>query len=398
MPLRLEKSCFKALCRWERFVLAVWIVILIGICIRVAIWPTVHTVYPTYAQAARNWIAGEELYGKAGNYRYSPLVAISLIPFSLLPDRLGGILWRLLNAGVYLAALAWASKVVLPTPPTRTHLALVFLLVMPLSINSLNNGQSNPLVIGLLLAATAGVSTKRWNLASLCATLAALLKIYPIAIGLLLVSVYPRRLGTRFVLALLAGIIIPFFLQEAHYVLGQYASWLEHLSADSRENWPLEAGYRDLRLLLRAWLLTPNPTIYLAIQLLAGIGAAIFCLFGSVKGWPERRLLTSLLTLGCGWMTLLGPATESSTYILVAPSLAWSLLDGWLRPHPTWILSGFLCSYGLFLAASLAGWFPGVARIHALGLHPFGALMLMIFFLITEIRHSSRDNAGSQQT
>lgn len=216
--------------------------------------------------------------------------------------------------------------------------------------------------------------------------------------GLLLAVSYSRRFAARFVLALLVGIIVPFLLQEPEYVLRQYVSWIEHLKADNRETFPPEAAPRDLRLLLRVWFGLPSSTVYVALQLLGALGIALFCLTAAWKGWPQRRLLTSLLTLACCWMTLLGPATESSTYIVLAPVLAWSLLDAWLRPEPAWIRFGFLSSYILFLAASAASWFPGVRCIHALGLHPLGALLLLVFFLVKEIRYFSENNARPQQT
>ena len=52
------------------------------------------------APHARQWLAGAGLYqGGAGDpYRYSPLVTVLFVPFSQLPDRVGGVLWRRLLA------------------------------------------------------------------------------------------------------------------------------------------------------------------------------------------------------------------------------------------------------------------------------------------------------------
>lgn len=375
--------------RWEQLALRLWIVILVAVCIRAAIWPEKQTVYPTYAEAARHWVAGEELYGRPGNYRYSPLVAVTLLPFSLFPDRAGGVLWRLFNAGIYLAAFAWWCRRVLPASLTKTDRALLFILLIPLSINSINNGQSNPLVIGLLLAASAALATERWNLAAACAAAAALFKIYPIAVGLLLASVYPRKFAPRFALGLVGGLALPFLMQDAGYVLAQYASWAEHLRMDDRRLWPPEIGYRDLLLLLRVWLAAPSLATYVALQLLTAAAIAAFCVAASLAGWPRRRLLSVLLALGVCWMTLLGPATESSTYVLLAPSLSWSLFEAWRRPHPLWLRVGLSAAYGLFLSAGIAGWFPFVLKAHALGLHPLGALLLLLSVLASEIRRFS---------
>src|SRR5262249_12014393 len=147
---------------WERIALAVWLVVLLGICSRLLVSSRSPGVYPIFAGAARHWLAGEDLYRPGGEpYRYSPLVAICFVPFSVLPDPWGGILWRLLNAGVFLGGLAWWCRVVLPVPITPTRRAILFLLVVPLALGSLNNGQSNALVLGLLLASGAAGAARR---------------------------------------------------------------------------------------------------------------------------------------------------------------------------------------------------------------------------------------------
>src|SRR5205823_1350752 len=125
--------------------------------------------YLTFANTARNWVAGKGLYRQCDNsgffddYRYSPVVACSLVPFSMLPDRVGSVAWRLVNLGVFLGALGWWGRRVLAPKPTGPQLAMLFLLVLPLSIGNVNNGQSNPLVLGLLLAAVAAVTDRRRN-------------------------------------------------------------------------------------------------------------------------------------------------------------------------------------------------------------------------------------------
>src|SRR5207245_11703816 len=97
---------------------------------------------------------------------------------------------------------------------TRSQQALLFLLAVPLSIGCLNNGQSNVLIIALLLGATAAIQMGRWNLAAGCLALAVLFKIYPIALGLLFSLLFPRKFGSRFFLALLLGLVLPFLLQN----------------------------------------------------------------------------------------------------------------------------------------------------------------------------------------
>ena len=88
-----------------------------------------------------------------------------------------------------------------------------------------------------------------------------MLKIYPVALALLLVLVYPRRLGLRLLLALALLAALPFLMQEPGYVLRQYQLWYERVAhGDSyRRCWPLVDGYRDLWQIIRAWEMPDRP-------------------------------------------------------------------------------------------------------------------------------------------
>jgi hypothetical protein len=353
--------------------LAAWFFVILVIDGRLLFGPLKQSVYPTFARAGLDWRDGQELYEhKTAVFRYSPLVAALLAPFSLLPERMGELAWRLLNGGVFLGALLWWARTCLPRRLTSQELGALLLLALPLSIGSLNNAQCNPLVLALLLLAC-GVSSS-WNLAAAALALAAYFKIYPLAIGLLLAAVFPRQLGWRLALALLIGAAIPFALQRPDYVASEYVSWFHYLRTDTRIDVPLGGACRDLRLLFRLWHIPVGPAVYTVIQLSAAAGIAALCLLARRAGWPQRQLLTSLLAWGCCWMLLLGPATESCTYILLAPSLAWATLDGFTGSRPLGarlILGGSLALFGVSLVAN---WFPIATAVHSLGPQPLGAL------------------------
>src|SRR5579871_398569 len=306
---------------WRAAAFSAWGLVLFVIAVRTVFAPHVHSVFPIYQRAGHSWLAGTDLYETAGDpFRYSPLVAALFTPLSVLPDAIGDLLWRSANVSLYLAALGWCSSLVLVPPLIGSRRAAWFLLVLPLSVGSLNNGQSNVLVLGLMLAAVAGTSRGRWNLVSLCLALACLFKGYPLALALLLTACYPRRLAVRFGVALAVGLCLPFFLQTPSYVLDQYRAWIGHLQANDRHLLAPHLWYRDLRLLSSLLGAELSYQFYQIVQLVAGLGLAVFCR-------RTGRPLVVILGLGCCWMTVLGPATESATYLLLAPTSAWLLLD-----------------------------------------------------------------------
>jgi hypothetical protein len=377
---------------WLVLAAEVWLLVLLVVCVRAVFWPRVHSLYQTYAAAGGDWLAGTSLYYHdqrppyLDQYRYSPLVSALLVPFHLLPERLGGVLWRLLNAGVFLAGLGWWARSAAPLVLTARHQAALFLLAVPLSLSSLGNGQPNALVVGLLLLAVTGIVRDRWWLAAACVALATALKIYPLAAGLLLAAVYPRRFGFRLAAALVVVGGLPFLFQRPDYVAEQYAQWYRLLGADDRKYWPLDATYRDLWLLLRTWRVPITPKVYLVVQMAAAAGSAALCVAGRCRGWEARRVLTACLMLGTTWMALCGPATESCTYILLAPALAFGLVAARVErwPVPVRVLLGG--SFLLFSLSVLAGVFPKTAQFHALGLQPLAALLLGTGYVVVMLR------------
>jgi hypothetical protein len=380
---------------WTAWAVAAWSVALLVISTRAALVPVAQrSVYWIYADAGRHWRALDDVYRINPFYRYSPAVSEWFAAWTLLPDQAGAVLWRLLGAGVFLAALGWWARDVLPRRLTRTEYAALFLLALPLSVNSLNNGQVNLLLAGLHLAALAAVARDRWNLAAVCLAAACLLKIYPLALALLLVAAFPRKLGPRLTLAVGLGLVLPFVLRPTSFVVRQYGMWFSLLGRDDRSPLPLSDWYRDAKLLLHVWDVPLNGGGYQALQLGTAAVVAAVCLAGRWAGWPRRQLLTTTLALGTCWMLLFGPATESSTFALLAPSLAWAVVEAWQRPG--WRRGPVLAGFGLLISTYVAGWFPVGSTYHSLGIHPLATLVLFAAFVAQALCDLRRRERGEE--
>jgi hypothetical protein len=348
------------------------------ICIR-GLAQNIHhnSVYDAYLEAGRHWIAGsDDLYGPlALQFRYSPLVAAFFALFTFLPERLGSLLWRLLNAGALLAAFSWWLRRVLPDTWNAKERAIFLLLTLPLSAGSLNNAQANPLMTALMLLALAAVHVQRWNLASAFLVVACFLKLYPLALGMILALLYPRQLIWRQLLGIAAGAAICFLAQSPAYVAREFGQWFHFLQGDLRFDWPLEAGYRDLHLVLSLLHVPVSQPVYTALQLLGALAVAVLCYAARKASGPV--LMKLVYSLVCCWILLLGPATESSTYILLAPALAWQLIDAWHTPHSRVYRGTLLFASLLIVIALVAVWFPFAKTIHAMGPHPLAALVFV---------------------
>jgi Glycosyltransferase family 87 len=369
---------------WNIAALAVWLVIFLGLAVRTLANPSRATAFTVYRLAGSHWLSAQHLYGDWRGFVYSPIAAVFFAPFGYLPPGWGNLCWTWLNAGLFLLGVAAVlASGIYPGIKPR-HRGIVFLLIVPLVLGNLDTGQANPSVIGLLLLAVAAVPAERWSLAAFCVVIATYFKIYPLAVGLILFLIAPRKLGWRLLLALFVLGILPFLFQHWSYVSQQYHEWVATRSADDRRLYPLKDVPLDLWFLLVRFGHLPIPGFaYTAFQVLSGGAIALFCLVGVRKNWPKERVLAGMLALVCIWMTLFGPATELQTYVLLAPAVVLTLVNAFLYPRSNWLRVGLLVVYLLMvLAVARTSFLPSQKGLWILTIQPVAALVFLACCLV----------------
>ncbi len=369
------------LMRRRYWAITVWALILTVIGIRVLTSARGNGVYPIFSHAGRLWLDGELVYGPpAGDldvFRYSPPVAAFFAPWALLSDQWGGIMWRGLSAAVFFGGLmAWCRW----QRPAR-DLAAVSLLVLPLAIGGLNNGQCNALIIGSLLLAQVAFADGLWTTAGILITVPALFKGYPLAFGMLLCLIEPRRFAPRMAICLLVAAAVPYLCQRSDFVTQQYAGFWERIASEDRSDLGVH-GYRDLQMLACRVGVPMSLGAYRLLEATLGLACAAAVLAGWRRGLDRRKVQSSCLAMSLCWMTLAGPATESTTYVLLAPVLALAVLT--VADCPRWQRCVVRTSFVLFVTAAVVVWFPGsVAHpIQATGIQPFAALLLTVHVVV----------------
>jgi hypothetical protein len=246
----------------------------------------------------------------------------------VLPDRVAGIIWRLISLGAYAGAFAvWMRR---ERVGDGNRLAMAWVLLLPLSVGDLFNGQANPLVMGLLMLAVLACRRERWMMGALCVGVATYFKVYPLAMGLLLGVLHPRKFPWRLAVALGGIFAVSLVLQRPAYVLEQYGNWVHSLRQDPRRTLNYYGTYRDFWLLLRVLYVPISLQAWAVLQAGSGAALALYLYVVRRRGMAVERLDFLLITLGTCWMLLFGPATESATYVIMAPPLvlAWVRWSG----------------------------------------------------------------------
>src|SRR5439155_8326409 len=143
-------------------------------------------------------------------------------------------------------------------------------------------------------------------------------------------ALYPRRFLFRYAIALALGILLPFATQRPDFVTAQYQSWLMHLQESTTI---MRERLRTVEHLVSIYGRPLPPHGFLIVQLLAGMAILGLCLFSKRRDPGPRQELHGAFQLFACWAMLFGPATESCTYVVIAPAIAWSLIDAFRRPN-----------------------------------------------------------------
>jgi Glycosyltransferase family 87 len=385
-------------------VVALWAFVVLILLVRGMFWNSSHTVVQTYLGAGRHWLAGEPLYKGGRGYVYSPLVAAFFAPLAQLPLWLSMGLWLFVSMAAYIGSVAWALRARLFPQDGNATYPLVFLLLLPLSIGNFSNAQVNPLVTALLLGGIVALKQGQMTLAAFLLAAPVYFKIYPLAMGLVLMAAFPRRFSWRFLLALAALAGLSFVLQHPTYVASQYQLWYATRSVDNRRFSEIEVAPRDLWMILKLLHVPLVPTVhyaYTAFQVASGAAIAVLAVLGRCRfGWTDRRVLVTVLCLVDAWMLLCGPATESATYIMLAPAAALALVQSLEQGFPPRLRARMLTAYGVFLLALGINSFIHPTKTNlVMSIQPIGALVFVCFVIPWVMRvwkpQAARDQAAS---
>jgi hypothetical protein len=235
-------------------------------------------------------------------YKYSPTFALFFGCFAWFPDWLGLTLWNLLNVMVFFLAIRY-----LPGLDDKKKM-LVLLFSVADTMISLQNSQSNVLVVGLLILGFGLFETKNYFLATLCIAATFYIKIFGIA-ALILLMFYPDKRKSIFytVFWMLTLWIIPAVIIGFKPLLTTYLQYLDMLKNDQSVS---------LGISVMGWLKTWFG-IDLSKTVLALAGLMIMCLPlirpGKFAGKSYRILFFSALLI---WMVIFNHKAESPTFII----------------------------------------------------------------------------------
>lgn len=279
-----------------------------------------RSVVPAYRTAALNWFAGKGLYDGlgVGGFVYFPQAAILFVPFSMIPQTVGEVLWRLVNIGVFalgLRSFAWLGH----ERSGKNLFPLMTLVAITLAWDCARNGQATLIMAGFMLLAIADMARCRWWRAVLWLSLGVAMK--PLAIVLvLLVMAIDRPMTWRLLLGMAAVALSPFLTQGPAYVLQQYAAFL-HNSTTAAHVGVVVQGWTSPFSALRIVGVELTEQVQMAIRIFAAFGTLALC-FLARRRCDANRSAIYVYSLAALYLILFSPRTENNTYAMLGPSIA----------------------------------------------------------------------------
>jgi hypothetical protein len=305
-------------------------------------------------------------------FKYSPSFAMFMAPFWYLPRLPGAIIWNLINALLPVYALNQFNL----TLKHKWFFALFILIEM---LTSVQNAQSNGLMLGLMILGYLAIEKGKAGSAAIAIIVGFVIKIFALGVSIL-VLFKPFKL--QFTLwSLLIGIVV--LISPAVFIgfgglFDQYASWIHLLANDTAValNFSIMSFFeRTLNLVM------PN-SIWLVSGLLLLFLPLIRISYYSNERWRMNYFALLLL-----WVVLFNHKTESPTFVIaMAGAGLWFIVSERCIVHKILLAIIFI-----FTGLSSTDLFPPEVRENFI--KPFVIKVLpciiLFFFMLYEMLFSN---------
>ncbi len=245
-------------------------------------------------------------------YKYSPLFALLMAPFTLLPDWLGIIIWNLINLAALVAGLLLLPNI------TKKQTAFILLIAFFELIGSLMNEQSNALMTGLMLLGLAYLEKDKPLWATFFLMLSVYIKLFSIVVFMIVMfyrSRYRSILYAAFWMLLFA--FLPALVTGWEGLKATYTSWLNMLQNDYSNS----VGFSVLGIMVK-WF---NYQGSRNIVFFSGVLIMVLPLLktASYKIRSFRYAVFSALLI---WVIIFNHKAESPTFIIAMTGIGFYLV------------------------------------------------------------------------
>ncbi|OED44789.1 hypothetical protein ACH42_06665 [Endozoicomonas sp. (ex Bugula neritina AB1)] len=305
-----------------RLGLFLWVVMVLLIGREIAFEPTHRTVVDSYLLGANRWLDGISLYSGSHGFIYMPAFAVLFTPFTVLPDVVVALLWRICLVLTYFYALSQLVKILIKQSDQYWQwFGLVSLIALPIAFSGLRNGQMNVLLSAVMVIATAWLIQERWTASSVLLALIMSLKPTFAVYFLLAVALY-KPLWWRVPPVLLAFLSIPLLVGGIDYGIQQYINFY-HMGQEAMTLGIEEPNWATFFNIMPQLF---NVYVPESVQLLIKLPLALLTFWYCYRCKRFSDPITTgmvMLTLACCYHMLFNPRSVNTDYVILGSVLAF---------------------------------------------------------------------------
>ena len=322
--------------------------------------------YTIFAYSWKHLLANINLYATSPDhydlYKYSPTFAFFMAPFAVLPRFLGLIFWNFAN----MLLPVWATnKLNISQKQKNLILFIVFIELL----SSVQNSQSNGLMLGLILGAFALFENGKVVPAMLLICFGFYIKIFA-AVAAVLLLFYPEKLksiaaGVVFVVVLGA---LPLLVISWDQLVAQYQNWLVLLGND-----PAHAqNFSFMTLMERTVGLKTGDIFYILPGVILLLAPLV-----RLKHWGDFSFRLLYLCSVLIWVVIFNHKAESPTYCIALGGLSIWFVMGEKTAIRKWVM---LAAF-ILVALSPTDLFPKYVRVNFIEPYALKALMPVVIWI-----------------
>jgi hypothetical protein len=289
-----------------------------GVCLHISLVKKPDN-YQVYVNAVDNIFYKQNLYAKYGildYFKYSPLAALMISPFSLLIDEVGAFLFLFLQYWLFLWGFwRWTKSSGFRLDLSSSVMLLAFISVVSDSVLAIQICQVNAGIFGLMLLAAAQYSEGKYLKSGLLLSLATNLKIFPFTLALCLLTGFKKKFWLSFTMGIVFWFFLPALFIGIDYNFELLGQWYRLMTWDQTRNLEmLDIGnFLDLHFQIPQVIRNPMAVLF---GLLIGVGT--FYLFRKGRTELVNRFLVPINGL---YVILFSYLSESATSILATPAI-----------------------------------------------------------------------------
>lgn len=357
----------------ERTALLLWILITLFCAIQ-SIITYRYNNYLIFENTFRNLTNQQSLYAlypaiHGDSNHYGPVFGLFIMPFALLPNGLGLILWDLFNCLILFIAI---RSIALTKDP------LIYFIAIPCLVSSMLSEQFNPTVAAFIILSFTLLNKNKGLWSALLIVLGTLIKLYGIVgLGFFFFVKNKKWFISYLVLWTLVLFVLPMMLSSPDFIISSYKEWMLSLSHKNESNFSaptLDVSIMGFIRRIFSFQHIPN-TVFLIPGLL------IYALpYINFKAFGIRKFQLNILASTLLFPVLFSSGSEDCTYIIAITGVSiWYVLS---KRQP-WqkILLGitvlFSCDFPLLFFPKLIDQYPALISMISV---PFFVIWILIIY------------------